>query len=237
MPASPAPSTAGPDPEVQPRTLRALILLTLIAGMIDAVTFLGLDQVFAANMTGNLVLLGLGVAGTPTLSIAGPAVALGAFLLGAGLIGRVERRDQSRHYYVVRLVRVELAVVTSAALLAIGFDIDDQARRLLIIGVLAGAMGIRNETIRRIDLPELRTTVMTLAIAGFAAHEAERRSSWGDRLRFVGIVAMVVGAIASALLVLHTDVVWALVAISVMEAVALLLLGREPTAAAATVKR
>jgi uncharacterized membrane protein YoaK (UPF0700 family) len=213
------------------------MLLTLIAGMVDAVAFLGLEQVFAANMTGNVVLLGLGIAGAPTLSIDGPAVALAAFLLGAALVGRVEHRGRSRHYYVVRLVRIELVVVAVAALLAIGFEADDDARRLLIIAVLAAMMGGRNESIRRIDLPELRTTVLTLAIAGFAAHEAEGTRSRGDWLRFGGILAMVVGAIASALLVLNTDVIWALLAIAAVEAGTLLALRSRATADADTVGR
>lgn len=202
------------------------MLLTLIAGMVDAVAFLGLEQVFAANMTGNVVLLGLGIAGAPTLSIDGPAVALGAFLLGAAVAGRLEHAGRPRRYYVVRLVRVELAVATAAALLAIGFDPDDTPRRLLIIAVLAAMMGARNESIRRIHVPELRTTVLTLAIAGFAAHEAKGSRDRGDWLRFAGIVAMVVGAIANALLVLHTDVVWALLAIVAVEALVLVALGR-----------
>lgn len=221
---------------VDPRAIRALIVLTMIAGMIDAVTFIGLEQVFAANMTGNLVVLGLALGGAPTLSAGGPLVALVAFLGGAALAGRIERRDQSRHYYVVRMVRVELAVLAGATLLAIGFDIDDEFRRLLIIAVLAALMGMRNESIRRINMPELRTTVMTLAIAGFAAHEAEGTRDWGDRLRFVGILAMVAGAVISAVLVLNTDLVWALLAITAAEALALLVLGREATGGDATVR-
>lgn len=222
-----APGSTADQPAVDGRTVRGLIVLTMIAGMIDAVAFLGLDQVFAANMTGNVVLLGLAIGGAPALSIDGPAVALGAFLAGAAIAGRGERLDESRHWYVVRMVRIEAGVVALAALLAIGFTPDDESRRLLIIAVLALAMGARNEEIRRINMPELRTTVLTLAIAGFAAHEAEgQRRNWGDRLRLVGIAAMVIGAIVSALLVINTDEVWALVAIAGAELVTLLMLGR-----------
>jgi uncharacterized membrane protein YoaK (UPF0700 family) len=222
-----APGSAADQPAVDGRALRALILLTMVAGMIDAVAFLGLGQVFAANMTGNVVLMGLAIGGAPALSVNGPAVALGAFLAGAAIAGRGERVDQSRHWYVVRMVRIEAGVVALAALLAIGFTPDDEPRRLLIIAVLALAMGARNEEIRRINMPELRTTVLTLQIAGFAAHEAEGRwRNLGDRLRLIGIVAMLAGAIVSALLVINTDEVWALVAIAAAELVTLLLLGR-----------
>lgn len=215
-----------PESGVDAPTLRALLLLTLIAGMVDAVAFLGLDQVFAANMTGNLILLGIGIAGAASVAINGPAVALGAFLLGAALIGRVEHRGRSRRYYASRLVRIELAVVAIAALVSIGFESDDEFRRLLIIALLAAAMGARNESIRRINVPELRTTVQTLAIAGLAAHEALGSRSLGDRLRLFGITAMLCGAVIGALLILHTDLVWALIAIAVVDALTLLVLGR-----------
>lgn len=223
------------DDSVDPRMIRALVLLTMTAGMIDAVTFLGLGEVFAANMTGNLVVLGFAIAGAPTLSIGGPAVALGAFLAGAGLAGRLERPKISRHMYVVRLIRIEIAVVALAALLSIGFDAGDEPLRFLVIGVLAGGMGVRNETIRRIDVPELRTTVLTLAIAGFAAHEAEHAYGMGDRLRIAGITAMIAGAVISALLVLNASLAWALAAIVVVEAVTLLALGGAEGSDSATV--
>src|SRR5947209_5854024 len=46
------------------RLLIALLILTFVTGMVDAVSFLGLGHVFTANMTGNVVLLGFAVAGT-----------------------------------------------------------------------------------------------------------------------------------------------------------------------------
>jgi uncharacterized membrane protein YoaK (UPF0700 family) len=50
------------DPERRPRTLSAVtVLLTAAAGAIDVVTYFAFNQVFASTMTGNLVLLGLGL--------------------------------------------------------------------------------------------------------------------------------------------------------------------------------
>jgi uncharacterized membrane protein YoaK (UPF0700 family) len=49
---------------LQPRLRDALLLtLTAAAGSTDAVSFLALGRVFTANMTGNLVLLGIAVQG------------------------------------------------------------------------------------------------------------------------------------------------------------------------------
>lgn len=220
---------------VDPHTVRALLALTLTAGMIDAIAFLGLEQVFAANMTGNLIVLGLAIAGAPALSVGGPLAALAAFLLGAAASGRFDRRAESRQRRLLRMVRIEALAIALAALVAIGFEPGEEVRRFAIIALLAGAMGARNETVRRVNVPELRTTVQTLAIAGFAAHEAEGRvREWGDRLRLLGIVAMLSGAVLSALLVLEADLAWALLAVGAAEVVTLLLLAGKPTGRADT---
>ena len=51
---------------------RTLLVLTLTTGVIDAACYLGLGRVFAANMTGNVVLLGFGTAGSTGLPVVGP---------------------------------------------------------------------------------------------------------------------------------------------------------------------
>ena len=38
--------------------VRALIGLTVVTGLVDAISFLGLGHIFTANMTGNVVFLG-----------------------------------------------------------------------------------------------------------------------------------------------------------------------------------
>src|SRR4051794_21436442 len=62
---------------------RALLILTFTTGLVDAVSYLGLGRVFTANMTGNIVFLGFGIAGSGGLPVLAPLVSLGAFLLGA----------------------------------------------------------------------------------------------------------------------------------------------------------
>ena len=40
-----------------------MVALTFVTGLLDAVGYLGLDRVFTGNMTGNVVILGMGLAG------------------------------------------------------------------------------------------------------------------------------------------------------------------------------
>src|SRR5882757_8893802 len=66
----------------------ALLGMTAVTGLVDAVSFLSLGHVFTANMTGNVVFLAFAIAGVPELSIARSSCALGAFLVGALVGGR-----------------------------------------------------------------------------------------------------------------------------------------------------
>src|ERR1700758_2065481 len=74
-----------------------LLTLTFSTGLVDAVSYLGLGKVFSANMTGNVVLLGFGIAGGYDLPIVAPIVSLLMFLVGAMLGGRLADAVASRH--------------------------------------------------------------------------------------------------------------------------------------------
>src|SRR6202158_1176067 len=70
----------------------ALLGMTAVTGLVDAISFLSLGRVFTANMTGNIVLLAFATAHVSGLSIPRSSTALLAFLLGAVLGGRVMAR-------------------------------------------------------------------------------------------------------------------------------------------------
>jgi uncharacterized membrane protein YoaK (UPF0700 family) len=71
------------------------MVLTFVTGVVDAVGFLALDRVFVGNMTGNIVILRMAVAGADDLPIVGPAVALVTFTLGALVAGVFLRRRRT----------------------------------------------------------------------------------------------------------------------------------------------
>lgn len=60
-----------------------LLVLTLLTGVIDAVSVLGLGRVFVANMTGNIAVIGFALAHAPGFSLANSLAALVGFLAGA----------------------------------------------------------------------------------------------------------------------------------------------------------
>src|SRR6476659_2766352 len=69
-----------------------MLVLTVLTGVVDAVSILSLGRVFVANMTGNVVFVGFALAGAPGFSLAAPLSALGGFLVGAAVGGAVAER-------------------------------------------------------------------------------------------------------------------------------------------------
>jgi uncharacterized membrane protein YoaK (UPF0700 family) len=70
---------------------RTLLALTAVTGIVDAVSFLALGQVFAAMQTGNVVFLGLGIGDAPGAPFWAPAIALAAFLAGGFAAASIDR--------------------------------------------------------------------------------------------------------------------------------------------------
>jgi uncharacterized membrane protein YoaK (UPF0700 family) len=195
---------------VQPLLL-ALSLLTLVTGLVDAACYLGLGQVFTANMTGNVVLLAFGAAGAQGLPVLAPSVSLAVFLVGATAGGRLASSmvgpagaqvaaPVRRRWLTVTLL-LELLPVAVAGVLALGPPVGGGgARRYVMIALLAAAMGLQNATVHRLAVPDITTTVLIQTLTGLAA------DSWlagghspraGRRVAAVGLVAT--GALVGAL--------------------------------------
>lgn len=186
--------------------LRLMLVLTFVTGVIDAIGFLGLDRVFAGNMTGNVVILGLGLAGADHLPVLGPATALGGFLLGAALAGRALRHSE-RGVWTVTGTRVFVgcAAVLGAAAVLLLFE-ESLTRRLSMTSVaflLACAMGAQAATARRLAVQDVTTVVVTSTLTGLAADSRLAGGGSALWLRRVGsVTALTVGAAAGALLLL-----------------------------------
>ena len=184
----------------------ALIALTFTTGLIDAVSYLGLGRVFTANMTGNVVLLGFAAVGVPGLSVTRSLIALGGFLVGAALGGRLGTvlAFATRRRWLLTAAVAEAALIFAAALASLGFDIDSEtpANRLYAVIILTAiAMGLRNATVRRLAVPDLTTTVLTLTLTGLAADSSLAGGNNPRSLRRIfSVVAMFGGAAIGAIL-------------------------------------
>jgi len=182
---------------------RTMLALTFTTGLVDAASYLGLDHVFTANMTGNVVLLGFGIAGSGHLPVIAPLVSLAAFLLGAGVGGAFGARFADRYRrYLSWALTVEICGVATAAVLAAALNVRPNAPSGdIIVATLAFAMGVRNAAVRRIALPDLTTTVLTMTLTALSAEmPLFGGSGHGTTRRVSAVSAMLAGAIVGALL-------------------------------------
>ena len=73
----------------QPLQKYSLLLLCLAAGMVDVIGYLGLGHVLTANMTGNIVLLGIAIARAQEFIVLRSLIALAGFIVGNAIAARM----------------------------------------------------------------------------------------------------------------------------------------------------
>ena len=139
-----------------------LLLLTLAAASVDAISYLGLGHVFTAMMTGNTVLLGLALAQGEVLAALRSILALVGFAIGvfAGAI-IVERESYPAEWPAA--VTTALAFETIIlAIFAANFTLLDSIHGgmiFLLIVLSAFAMGVQSAAVRRLGVPGIATTL------------------------------------------------------------------------------
>jgi uncharacterized membrane protein YoaK (UPF0700 family) len=199
------------EAEEERRLVPLLLALTVVAGAVDAVSILHLGHVFVGNMTGNVLFLGFALAGTPEYSVPVFLVALGAFLVGAAMGGRLFAADRRRR--LGQAAASEATLCAAAAVVAIAAR--GTTARYAMTGLLAVAMGCQNATARALAVPDFTTTVLTLTLSGLAADRPDPSAPNSHVLRRVAAVAaMLTGAMAGTLLVLHASTGWALATVA-----------------------
>src|ERR1051325_3710126 len=118
-----------------------LFVLTFVTGLLDAVTYLGLGHVVAANQTGNVIVLGFALVGAGQISVTGALASFGSFVVGAAFSGwttpRLERaiRRWTRVMFVLEAGLLVAAAVLSAL---------SPVLETLVVALLAFAMGMRH---------------------------------------------------------------------------------------------
>ena len=198
--------------------------MTVVTGLVDAVSFLSLGRVFTANMTGNIVLLAFATAHVSGLSIARSLTALLAFLVGAilgGLVMAAASAD-SQTRFAAQAFLLEVAFLLAASFCATGYRADfleGSFQPFALIALTGLAMGTRNAAVRKLAIPDLTTTVLTLTITGIGADSSLANGN-NPRLarRVASVAAMFLGAALGAV-VIHYSISAALWLATVISAV------------------
>jgi uncharacterized membrane protein YoaK (UPF0700 family) len=192
-----------------------LVLLTLAAASADTAGYLGLGKIFTANMTGNIVLLGISISQEQNADSSRGICALTLFIVGTCLGGWFCHRGSGQPSRSVTLVFAGEAVLL--ALFAICWWLlpasppPDGVYGL--IALLGLSMGLQGAAVFRLGVPGVVTTVVTGTLTSLLTgvmktlvptlqvENPARPSPFGVQAAVV--LAYGVGATLSGLLVLH----------------------------------
>ncbi|MGW7356242.1 YoaK family protein [Streptomyces sp. NPDC054802] len=178
-----------------------IILLTLVSGALNAISFMALGGVFVSVMTANLALVGIAV-GRFDLPLAGHSVValvgyVAGVLLGARFCGRCARRRRSGPRTLLFGELVLLCAVMTGWLVTDGGP--PALLQIILLAATALAMGCQGATIRAAGPPGLSTTYMTGLLTGLLTDAlAGHRPDWN---KVALLAAVPVGAALGALVV------------------------------------
>jgi uncharacterized membrane protein YoaK (UPF0700 family) len=160
-----------------------LVALSFSTGASEAICFLTFGKVFTAFQTGNLLFLGIGIAGTRPPAGPNPVTAiisLAAFAAGAALAmpilkafdGDQEIEDNDVIQAWPRRVSVALAIalILQAGFFAVWITASSPADlAYILVAVGAFAMGIQMNAIRSLHVPGVSTTAFTATFIELAS--------------------------------------------------------------------
>jgi uncharacterized membrane protein YoaK (UPF0700 family) len=217
-----APRRGGRDGLLPP----LLVALTAVTGLVDAFSYLVLGHVFVANQTGNVVFFAFALAGVGGFSATASVAAIGCFAVGALIAGRLGRSLATRRELLLGVTAAIQAILVAEAVTMAALTASPMPAglRYALIVVLSVTMGAQNATARKLAVPDLTTTVLTLTITGMAA-DSPLAGATGTHLarRLISVAAMFLGALAGAVLVLRVHIVYPLViALVILAAVAII---------------
>ncbi len=220
------------DPSrTSPSLVVSLAALTVVSGFLDSVSYLGLGHVFTANMTGNVALLGFALAGAAGFSSAASLCALGGFLVGAVVGGRIARRAPVRRDLLMAVMAIEVAFTIAAASIAAAVSASGLGSgwpRFTVIALLATSMGARNTAVRRLGVADMTTTVLTTTLTGLASDSSLAGGTNPNvSHRLVSVVSMFAGATVGAVLTIHVHPALALGLAAVLVTMTAVVLLRE----------
>ncbi|MFJ5963264.1 YoaK family protein [Bacillus sp. NPDC093026] len=154
----------------------ALILLCLSSGIVDVIGYLSLGHVFTANMTGNIVLLGIAAGSSLQLTALHSITALSGFVLGVVLSVFIGGKYKKVFWpqAVTRILIIEVLILFLFAFMTM-FPYIQGAYFMLII-LLSMAMGMQTTAARKLNVAGISTTVLTSTLANLFENLAQRLS-------------------------------------------------------------
>ncbi len=201
-----------------------LVLLSMAAGGADAAGYLGLGKVFTANMTGNVVLLGIALSEGHSAATWRTLFSLLSFIAGTCAGGWLCRGVTKKEHWTAQITRVvsyEAALLLAYAFFS-AFLYREQSAAFVFprIALLGLSMGLQGAAASHLGIPGVVTTVVTGTLTSLftgimkalqmGPNVASENLKAGPPLSLQAIVVVVYcgGAAVSGLLMLHAQA-WA----------------------------
>lgn len=204
--------------------LAVAVGLALTAGFVDAFIYLNIAPVFVANMSGNMVRVGIAIGDGDGHAVIASFVAIIAFVAAAVVSAmvvdhriRAAAPAERRRADPAPLLLAEVALLGLVAVVAIHWDVLFTTRlaigNLTVVALGAAAMGVQAIALRRVGQIAVSTTYGTgalvrigekigLALRGAPRPHGVRRSRSAAVLTAV-LAAYVAGAAIAAAVPLH----------------------------------
>jgi len=181
------------------------LTLTVAAGSADAVSYLGLGRVFTANMTGNLVLLGVAIGQGQAAGSLRSVIAFAGFGIGVLVGARATAKSTGDVVWPASVTRVLVVELGLLVIFAAVWELVGDRPSTLVLDVLialsAGAMGMQTAAARRLNVAGVTTTFVTGTLASLITELASVGPDWAGSKRWAATIAcIVIGAAAGAAL-------------------------------------
>jgi uncharacterized membrane protein YoaK (UPF0700 family) len=142
--------------------------------------------------------------------VARSSTALIAFFTGAILGGRITAgaNDDSRIRFATQAFLLEVVFLSAASFCSIGYRsdlVEHSLQPLVLIAFTGLAMGTRNAAVRKLAIPDMTTTVLTLTVTGIAADSSLAKGN-NPRLtrRVASVLAIFLGAALGAVVIRYS---------------------------------
>jgi uncharacterized membrane protein YoaK (UPF0700 family) len=194
-----------------------LLLLTWIAGMLDGLSYLR-GHVFTANMTGNIVLLGIHLVRKEFPDAGRSLLALFAFAIGCIIAGFLilQREDRNRSFMRIGFSAELFLLIIFAALFLMGGARTGYLVHGALIVTAAMALAVQSVVVRRLRVSGVVTTFITGTITASMLgtvrllrkqHTPEEQAEEQHVALLIGMLALYFAAVAFAT-ILSTRAPW-----------------------------
>lgn len=180
-----------------------LVVLATGTGAVDATSFERLGHVFGSVMTGNLVLLGIGVGSADGRVALAAGCAMVAYLLAVLLAAPHRDGTEDELLWPRRATACLLADLALLVIFTAGWEIDGAhpARlfQLLLLADVSGAMGLQAAAVRQIG--QVSTTYLTSTLTGVIEAFARLRLTGAELRSLAILLAALTGAAITVVLI------------------------------------